>query len=164
MVDVQSAARATASAHGAYRCRFDGVLGLGDGQPVAGNHDYLVGVGHLDRGVDGRGGLDVLITAAALTRGHPRHRRTRRPRSREWSGSSPWPSGLVRIDPGGAQGLQQHSQGLVFTKASPVYQTLDFGYLAWHLGPDGGDPVTSGFDVAIVGNDVIAELYTVITK
>jgi hypothetical protein len=63
-----------------------------------------------------------------------------------------------------AQGLQQHSQGLVFTKASPVYQTLDFGYLAWHLGPEGGDPVTSGFDVAIVRNDVIAELYTVITK
>jgi hypothetical protein len=64
-----------------------------------------------------------------------------------------------------AQGLQQHSQGLVFTKASPVYQTLDFGYLAWHLGPEGGgDPVVSGFDVAIVRNDVIAELYTVITK
>jgi len=63
-----------------------------------------------------------------------------------------------------AQGLQQHSQGLVFTKASPVYQTLDFGYLAWHLGPEGGDPVASGFDVAIVRNDVIAELYTVITK
>jgi hypothetical protein len=63
-----------------------------------------------------------------------------------------------------AQGLQQHSQGLVFTKASPVYQTLDFGYLAWHLGPKGGDPVTSGFDVAIVRNDAIAELYTVITS
>ncbi len=38
------------------------------------------------------------------------------------------------------------------------------GYLAWHLGPEGGDPVASGFDVAIVRNDVIAELYTVITK
>jgi hypothetical protein len=62
-----------------------------------------------------------------------------------------------------AQGLQQQSQGLVFTKASPVYQTLDFGYLAWHLGPEGGDPVASGFDVAIVRNDVIAELYTMIT-
>jgi hypothetical protein len=63
-----------------------------------------------------------------------------------------------------AQELQQQSQGLVFTKASPVYQTRDFGYLAWHLGPEGGDPVASGFDVAIVRNDVIAELYTVITK
>jgi hypothetical protein len=38
--------------------------------------------------------------------------------------------------------LQQQSQGLVFTKAIPVYQALDFGYLAWHLGrqfnPDRG--------------------------
>ena len=63
-----------------------------------------------------------------------------------------------------AQKLQQQSQGLVFTKASPVYQTLNFGYLAWHLGPEGGAPVASGFDVAIIRNDVIAELYTVITK
>jgi hypothetical protein len=31
----------------------------------------------------------------------------------------------------------------------------DFGYL---------DPVASGFDVAIIRNDVIAELYTVIIK
>lgn len=53
---------------------------------------------------------------------------------------------------------------LLFPKASPVYQTMDFGYLAWHLGPEGGDLVVSGFDVAIVRNDVIAELYTVITK
>jgi SnoaL-like domain len=63
-----------------------------------------------------------------------------------------------------AQKLQQQSQGLVFTKASPVYQTLDFGYLAWRLGPEGGDPVASGFDVAIVRDGLIAELYTVLTK
>ena len=63
-----------------------------------------------------------------------------------------------------ARELQQQFQGLVFTKAGPVYQTLDFGYLAWHLGPEGGDPVATGFDVAIVRNDVVAELYTVITK
>ena len=50
---------------------------------------------------------------------------------------------------GGCSNIQRRE--LVFTKASPVYQTLDFGYLAWHLGPEGGcDPVTSGFDVAIV--------------
>jgi hypothetical protein len=62
-----------------------------------------------------------------------------------------------------AKALQSQMQGLVFTKASPVYQTKGFGYLAWKLGPDGGDPVASGFDVAIVRNDVISELYTVIT-
>ena len=62
-----------------------------------------------------------------------------------------------------AAALQTQMQGLVFTKASPVYQTRGFGYLAWKLGPDDGDPVASGFDVAVVRNDVISELYTVIT-
>lgn len=62
-----------------------------------------------------------------------------------------------------ARALQSQMHGLVFTKASPVYQTRGFGYLAWKLGPDGGDPVASGFDVAIVRNERISELYTVIT-
>src|SRR5258707_10467946 len=62
-----------------------------------------------------------------------------------------------------AVALQTQMQGLVFTKASPVYQTRGFGYLAWKLGPDAGDPVAVGFDVAIVRNDLISELYTVIT-
>jgi SnoaL-like domain len=59
--------------------------------------------------------------------------------------------------------LQSQMQGLVFTKASPVYQTRGFGYLAWKLGPDGADPVASGFDVAVVRDGLISELYTVIT-
>jgi hypothetical protein len=62
-----------------------------------------------------------------------------------------------------AKALQSQMEGLVFTKASPVYQTRGLGYLAWKLGPDGGDPVASGFDVAVIRNDVISELYTVIT-
>jgi SnoaL-like domain len=62
-----------------------------------------------------------------------------------------------------ATALQSQMEGLVFTKASPVYQTVGLGYLAWKLGPDGGDPVASGFDVAVVRDDVISELYTVIT-
>jgi hypothetical protein len=59
--------------------------------------------------------------------------------------------------------LHSQMQGLVFTKASPVYQTRGFGYLAWNVGPEGGDPVATGFDVAIVRDDLISELYTVIT-
>jgi len=59
--------------------------------------------------------------------------------------------------------LQSQMEGLVFTKAGPVHQTLGFGYLAWELGPGGGDPVATGFDVAIVRDDLISELYTVIT-
>ena len=62
-----------------------------------------------------------------------------------------------------AKALQSHAQGLVFAKASLVYQTKGFGYLAWKLGPEGGDPVATGFDVAIVRDDLISELYTVIT-
>jgi hypothetical protein len=62
-----------------------------------------------------------------------------------------------------ATALQSQMEGLVFTKASPVYQTVGLGYLAWKLGPDGGDPVASGFDVAVVRDDLISELYTVIT-
>jgi hypothetical protein len=63
-----------------------------------------------------------------------------------------------------AAALQSRMQGLVFTSASPVYQTRGLGYLAWKLGPEGGDPVASGFDVAVVRDDVISELYTVITS
>ena len=62
-----------------------------------------------------------------------------------------------------ARAMQSQMQGLVFTEASPVYQTRGLGYLAWKLGPDGGDPVASGFDVAVVRDDLISELYTVIT-
>jgi SnoaL-like domain len=62
-----------------------------------------------------------------------------------------------------AKALQSHMQGLVFAKAGPVYQTRGLGYLAWQLGPENGQPVARGFDVAIVRDDLISELYTVIT-
>lgn len=56
--------------------------------------------------------------------------------------------------------------GLDFTKASPVYQTRGLGYLAWEPGPEKSEPVASGFDVAVVRDDMISELYlyTVITS
>jgi hypothetical protein len=63
-----------------------------------------------------------------------------------------------------ATALQSQMHGLVFTKASPVYQTRGFGYLAWKLGPEGGDAVATGFDVAVVRDGLIFELYTVITS
>jgi hypothetical protein len=53
---------------------------------------------------------------------------------------------------------------LQFIAAGPTYQTLGLGYLAFHLvEPGGNSPVGSGFDVAIVRDGVIAELYTVLT-
>jgi SnoaL-like domain len=60
--------------------------------------------------------------------------------------------------------LQSQLHGLVFTKASPVYETHGFGYLAWKLGPDGGGAVASGFDAAIVRDGLISDLYTVSTS
>jgi hypothetical protein len=61
--------------------------------------------------------------------------------------------------------LQQKLGDLQFVAAGPVYQTLGLGYLAWHLVKPGSDThQVSGFDIAIVRNDVIAELYTVITQ
>ena len=63
-----------------------------------------------------------------------------------------------------ATALQSQMQGLVFTKAGPVYQTRGLGYMAFELGPPGGEPVACGFDVAVVRNELISELYTVITS
>ena len=62
-----------------------------------------------------------------------------------------------------ATALQSQMQGLVFTKAGPVYQTRGLGYMAFELGPPGAEPVACGFDVAVVRNGLISELYTVIT-
>lgn len=54
--------------------------------------------------------------------------------------------------------------GMHFIAAGPVFGTTDFGYLAWHAAPDGSDePVVSGFDVAVISDGLISQLWTVIT-
>jgi hypothetical protein len=61
--------------------------------------------------------------------------------------------------------LQARLGDLQFIAAGPTYQTLGLGYLAFQLVEPGGDaPVSSGFDVAIVRDGLIAELYTVLTE
>ncbi len=63
-----------------------------------------------------------------------------------------------------AADLQGKIGPLQFVAAGPVHQTLGFGFLAWHLvGTDVNTPQMWGFDVAIIRDDVIAELYTVLT-
>lgn len=62
-----------------------------------------------------------------------------------------------------AEKLQSTLGPLQFIAAGPVHQTTGFGYLAWHLVADDNAPQVSGFDVAIVRDDVIVELYTVLT-
>lgn len=60
--------------------------------------------------------------------------------------------------------LQARLGDLQFIAAGPTHQTLGLGYLAFHLvRPGGNTPASSGFDVAIVRDAVIAELYTVLT-
>ena len=64
-----------------------------------------------------------------------------------------------------AQALQDGQlAGLSFVKAGPVHQTTGFGYLVWNVVAPGSDTViVSGFDVAIIKDARITELYTVIT-
>jgi hypothetical protein len=62
-----------------------------------------------------------------------------------------------------AKQLLDGMQGLVFTKSGKVQQAQNFGYLAWQLGPEGRDPVATGFDAAVVTDGRISALYTVIT-
>ena len=60
--------------------------------------------------------------------------------------------------------LQAKLGDLRFIAAGPTHQTLGLGYLAFQLVEPGGyTPVSSGFDLAIVRDSVIAELYTVLT-
>ncbi|WP_199253805.1 nuclear transport factor 2 family protein [Mycolicibacterium mengxianglii] len=65
-----------------------------------------------------------------------------------------------------ARALQEGQlAGLSFTKAGPVYQTQGFGYLAWNiLAPGNEAPIVSGFDVALISDDRISQLFTVLTK
>ena len=63
-----------------------------------------------------------------------------------------------------AKNLLARVPGLEFSKAGPVLQTHGLGYLAWNLGPRHGDPVVTGFDVAIVEHNMISQLYTVVIK
>ena len=55
--------------------------------------------------------------------------------------------------------------GLSFAKAGPVHQTRGLGYLAWNVVAPGSDqPIASGFDVALVTDGRIRQLFTVLTE
>lgn len=65
-----------------------------------------------------------------------------------------------------AVALQENQlTGLSFVEAGPVYQTQGFGYLAWNIvAPDSDAPIVSGFDVALVTDNRISQLFTILTK
>jgi hypothetical protein len=54
--------------------------------------------------------------------------------------------------------------GLSFVKSGRVHQTHGFGYLEWNVVAPGSDePIAAGFDVALIDDDRITDLFTVIT-
>ncbi len=78
----------------------DGVLGLRDGQTVAGHDDDLVGVGHLDRGIGRRRRpRTALSPSSALDGSDPAAAEAARRRSRGWSRFIALAIRLVRIEP-----------------------------------------------------------------
>ncbi|MGW0157768.1 nuclear transport factor 2 family protein [Mycobacterium sp. NPDC003323] len=60
--------------------------------------------------------------------------------------------------------LQSNLVGMHFAAAGPVRQTRDFGLLAWEVRRDEDDvAVMTGFDAAVIAEDRIAQLWTVLT-
>ncbi|MEW2359184.1 nuclear transport factor 2 family protein [Spirillospora sp. NPDC029432] len=49
--------------------------------------------------------------------------------------------------------VQGQFGGLVFSLGGAVDAHHDIARFTWHLGPEGGEPVVIGFDVAAVGGD-----------
>jgi hypothetical protein len=52
----------------------------------------------------------------------------------------------------------------VFSAAGPAYESGDLGYLAWNFGPEGGDPVVTGMDIALTTDGLITTLHTILTS
>ena len=80
-----------------------------------------------------------------------------------WTDDDGMITGRDALDAKAAE-LQAMLGDLHFVATGPVHQTLGLGYLAFQLVKPGSSvPEASGFDVAIVRDGVIAELYTVLT-
>jgi SnoaL-like domain len=80
-----------------------------------------------------------------------------------WTDDDGVTTGRDALDAKAAE-LQAKLGDLQFIATGPVYQTLGLGYLAFQLvKPGSSAPEVSGFDVAIVRDGIIAELYTVLT-
>ncbi|MEW5812491.1 MAG: nuclear transport factor 2 family protein [Actinomycetota bacterium] len=55
--------------------------------------------------------------------------------------------------------------GLDFTQAGPVHQVANMGYLNFEVyAPNSDQVLIAGFDVALIEDGVIAQLFTVVTR
>ena len=80
-----------------------------------------------------------------------------------WSDDEGVTVGIVALN-AKAELLQSQLGDLHFREAGAIQGTRGLGYLAWELAPPGGAPAAaSGFDVAIISEDRIVALYTVLT-
>lgn len=59
--------------------------------------------------------------------------------------------------------LQSNLGDLQFAAVEPVHELAGFGHLGWRLVDRNGSPQGSGFDVALIRDGRIAELFTVLT-
>lgn len=61
-----------------------------------------------------------------------------------------------------AQRLLDESPHFVFAADGPILVNHDLGHLAWKFGPEGQPPAVRGLDVALVQDDVITKVYTML--
>jgi hypothetical protein len=62
-----------------------------------------------------------------------------------------------------AKALLDGAPGFVFAPRGPIYESAGaVGALAWQFGPEGGAPVATGLDIALVQDGLIATLHTVL--
>ncbi|GIF17853.1 hypothetical protein Ate02nite_05830 [Paractinoplanes tereljensis] len=61
-----------------------------------------------------------------------------------------------------AQKILDEAPGFVFTPAGPTRIAGELGYLEWNFGPEGQPPVVRGADIALVANDKITNIYTLL--
>jgi hypothetical protein len=116
--------------------------------------------------------IEELMTASLMhvfNEGDPQRRRAAIERTYSadvrWTDDDEVSVGRDQLD-SRAQALQEGQlAGLSFVKSGPVHQTPGFGYLAWNVVAPGSDvPIVSGFDVALIADDRISQLFTVITE
>jgi hypothetical protein len=83
-----------------------------------------------------------------------------------WSDAEETVTGQNRLHEKAQALLDGPLAGLSFVQSGPVRQTANIGFLAFDVfapGEERAEPLISGFDVAIVENDRIAQLFTVVT-
>ncbi|TRW86161.1 nuclear transport factor 2 family protein [Mycolicibacterium sp. 018/SC-01/001] len=82
-----------------------------------------------------------------------------------WSDAEETVTGQDRLHEKAQALLDGPLAGLDFTPAGPVHQVANMGYLNFEVyAPGATDVLIAGFDVAIVENGVIAQLFTVVTQ